>query len=139
MPTSRKYKILAVDDYEPHRYALEHTLQKAGFEVATVGTGADTLQQAAAHPDLILLDIGLPDINGLQVCEQLKANPDTAAIPIIFITATHDDEFFLLEAEKRGASGFLTYPLDGDTLVKVIRACMKQLEELAPVAKTAAR
>ncbi len=138
MAAQRSYTILAVDDYEPHRYTLSRLLQKAGFDVLTAGTGAETLAQAAAgNPDLILLDIGLPDIGGLEVCDKLKANADTSEIPVIFITATHPEEFFLLESQKHGGSGFFTYPLDADLLVSVIRSCLKQIEEL-PKGKTKA-
>ncbi len=135
----KQYTILAVDDYEPHRYALSRILQKAGFDVLTAATGAETLAQAAAaHPDLILLDIGLPDIDGLEVCKQLKANADTKRIPVIFITATHPEEFFVLESQKNGAIGFFTYPLDSELLVGVIRGCLKQIEEQRRTAKKAA-
>ncbi len=129
MPVARKYTILAVDDYEPHRYALGRVLQKAGFETLAAGTGAEALSQAAKDPDLILLDIGLPDIGGLEVCDTLKADRRTADIPIIFITATHPEEFFVLESRKHGGSGFFTYPLDSDMLVSVIRSCLKQIQE----------
>ncbi len=130
MNRSTTYTVLAVDDYEPHLYALSRTLSAAGFEVMTASTGTEALERAAAAPDLILLDIGLPDFSGLEVCDRLKLDAATHDIPVIFITATHGDEFLLMEAEKRGASGFFTYPLNGTLLIEVIRACLEQLERL---------
>ncbi|MHB0868788.1 MAG: response regulator transcription factor [Chloroflexota bacterium] len=79
---------LLIDD-EPAIHALVRlTMEGVGWRVLTAGNGADGLVIARAeHPDIILLDIVLPDLSGLEVCRQLKSEPDTRPIPIIVLTA----------------------------------------------------
>src|SRR5262249_9051077 len=71
--------ILMVDDTEASRYAVSRILRKANYQVQEAATGQDALRQAAAGADLVILDIQLPDMNGYEVCQRLKANPATAA------------------------------------------------------------
>ena len=81
--------ILNVDDNEPNRYWRTRILVDAGFTAYDAGTGQETLELAAAHhPDLVLLDINLPDIDGIEVCRRLKAAPGHASLLVLQISAT---------------------------------------------------
>ena len=105
-------KILAIDDNPDVTSVVEEFLTKKGFEVATANSGKDGLNQATrAIPDLILLDITMPHMDGFAVLEKLKQSPKTMSIPVIMLTAKSDDE------SKRRASGqycqsYFTKPFD---------------------------
>ena len=87
-----KQKILAVDDERHILELISYNLQGAGYQVETAETGEQALEKAKdAAPDLILLDVMLPDIDGLQVCTRLKREPETASIPVIMLTARGDE------------------------------------------------
>jgi two-component system cell cycle sensor histidine kinase/response regulator CckA len=107
---SAKYKILLVDDISNNRLILEMVLEDE-YLFVSAANGAQALQLAAEHqPDLILLDIILPDIDGYEVCRRLKADKKTRQIPIIFVTAkdaTVDEEKGL----KIGAVDYLSKPI----------------------------
>ena len=118
----RAMRVLAVDDNEVHCYALRKVLESSGFEVLTAHNGADALELARLNqPDVVLLDINLPDVNGYDVCSQLKHDEMTKRIPIVFHTATEPPGAAKSYAEAVGASGFLTYPIDGMQLASVIQ------------------
>ncbi len=120
MPLSG-YTILSVDDYEAHNYALSRILENAGCKVLQAYTGSQALDLAAQKPNLILLDVNLPDFNGFEVCRRLKHNPDTAHIPVVFLSATYHFASAKAEAESVGANGFLFYPVETDQLLAVIQ------------------
>ncbi len=83
-----KVNILVVDDYAENVELLEELLVADGYEVSTASDGDEALQRVKkTHPDLILLDIMMPKMDGYQVCEALRAKDDTKEIPIIFVTA----------------------------------------------------
>ena len=114
-----RHQILIVDDYAGARYLRSRILMETGYEVLEAANGEEALRVAAhSRPDLILLDVNLPDISGTEVCERLKRDPATAAIPVIQITGAWLSE----EARQRGlASGadvYLTEPVDDMTLLR---------------------
>src|SRR6201998_2842181 len=76
-------RILTVDDNEACRYSLARSLRDSGYQVVEAKTGAEAISRAAELPDLIPLDINLPDMNGFQVCRTIKADPATNHIPIL--------------------------------------------------------
>jgi len=112
-------QILIVDDYPGARYLRSRILSEGGYEVLEAGTGTEALVIARAlKPSLILLDVNLPDISGYEVCEQLKHDPTTAAIPVIQITGA-----WLTEEDRRrglgsGADAYLVEPVDDITLLR---------------------
>ena len=114
-------QILIVDDYPGARYLRSRILSDGGYEVLEAGTGAEALAIARTlKPSLILLDVNLPDISGLEVCELLKKDPDTAAIPVIQITGA-----WLTEEDRRrglgsGADAYLIEPVDDVTLLRSV-------------------
>jgi CheY-like chemotaxis protein len=77
--------VLVVDDTEAQRYTTSYALRKAGFEVIEAATGRRALAMAEQQPDMILLDIVLPDLDGIEVCRRLKSNPATSEIPVIHL------------------------------------------------------
>src|SRR5712672_341528 len=84
----RTISILVIDDIEANRYTMIRWLEKAGFNVMEAGTGQEGLRLAREQPDLIILDVNLPDCTGFDVCRELKSNSETAAIPVLQVSAT---------------------------------------------------
>ena len=118
-------KILAVDDNAMHCYALRKVLEHSGFEVLEAHNGSDAILSARNHrPDVVLLDINLPDVSGYEVCSRLKKDENTRGIPVVFHTATESTGAAKSYAESVGASGFLTYPIDSTQLAVVLRGAV---------------
>jgi CheY-like chemotaxis protein len=112
-------QILVVDDYPGARYLRSRILSEGGYEVLEAGTGAEALTVAQTlKPSLILLDVNLPDISGLEVCEQLKRDPATAAIPVIQITGAWLSEEDRQRGLGSGADAYLVEPVDDMTLLR---------------------
>lgn len=112
--------VLVVDD-EPISRILLLSILEPLFNCVAVGSGQEALDYCTEHtPDLVLLDMNMPDINGLAVCETLKATKHTRRIPVIFVTSTLD-----IELENKcwevGASDFVTKPVNASTLVHRIK------------------
>ncbi len=108
-------RILIVDDNEPTRYTLSRMLQVQGYEVEQAASGARSPAQAEKKPDLIILDVRLPDASGYEVCRQLKTSPHTAAIPVMHLSATFQDSESRAVGLEHGADGYLTYPVEPRT------------------------
>jgi signal transduction histidine kinase len=113
-------KVLIVDDYAANVKLLERNLQAAGYETVAACDGEDALLKVKTErPDLILLDIMLPKIDGFEVCRRLRADEATAVIPIIMITALKDTEDRIRGLES-GGDDFLSKPFDrGELLARV--------------------
>ncbi len=116
----KKPLILVVDDQPININLLERKLQRENMDVITASNGKECLEAIArVTPDLILLDVMMPEMDGIETCERLKKNPDTNAIPIIFITARSSKEG-KLEGLNVGAVDYITKPIDLDeTLARV--------------------
>ena len=130
--------ILVVDDTEAERYYVARVLRKAGFEVREGANGADALRFATEQPDLITLDVRLPDLNGFEVCRRLKADPATRDIPVLHISASYTSAQAKAEGLEGGADGYLTHPADPAELVATVRALLRVRWAEARV-RTAAR
>lgn len=110
-------RILAVDDESDLTDLLHYHLTKAGHEVAVAATGWQALESVRQQrPDLILLDLMLPDLDGFGVCELLRRDPETATIPVIIISAWTSRESRQMGAEL-GALDYLTKPFSPAELV----------------------
>lgn len=117
--------ILVVEDNDTIRNAFSILLGESGYEVAQAASGAEALDRSRSLlPDLVLMDLGLPDVNGLEVTRQMKADKDTRDIPIIALTgrALETNERECLDA---GCVGFLAKPIDTEQLLRRIPAFLK--------------
>src|SRR5689334_19628042 len=115
--------ILNVDDNEMCRYAITRILEHNDFRVIEAASGGEALREAASHqPDLVLLDVNLPDINGFEVCRRLKADPATARIPVLHLTASYVAAGDLTRGLESGAENYLVEPVEPEVLVATIRA-----------------
>ncbi len=124
--TEQHPKILHVDDVESHRYSVTRLLQHAGFDVTGAESGAEAIAQAINHPpDLVLLDINLPDINGFDVCRQLKESPETAKVTVVHLTASSGNPESAAKSANVGADEFLTQPFIPADLIARLRSLLQ--------------
>src|SRR6267142_1044892 len=124
-----KSKVLVVDDEELNRDLLRDPLEARGYRVLEATNGAEALQKVTSEmPDVILLDLMMPGMDGFEVCRRLKSNPCSAAIPILMITALSDRKERLMGIEA-GANDFLTKPIDVQDVVLRVKnaAASKEL------------
>ncbi len=116
--TEKESVILLVDDHPDNLQVLSDFLSVYGFEILVARDGQSGLDKAQyAQPDLILLDVHLPDIDGFEVCRQLKANPDTHDIPVIFVTAYAAETSQKVKGFAVGAVDYLTKPFQEQELL----------------------
>ena len=117
--------ILIVDDEPRGRETLEALLIPQGYRLEFAGSGAQALQQAAAcHPDLVLLDVMLPDKDGFEICRALRAMPQLGEVPIVLLTAL-DDHDSRIAGFEAGADDFLSKPYDKIELKTRIRSILR--------------
>jgi two-component system phosphate regulon response regulator PhoB len=125
-----KARILAVDDEEDILELVRYNLSREGYDVVCVETGEDCLRQARQRqPDLILLDLMLPGIDGLDVCKALKGEDKTRVIPIVMLTAKGDDADVVTGFEL-GADDYITKPFSAKVLIARIKAVLRRHAEV---------
>jgi PAS domain S-box-containing protein len=117
-------KIVVVDDNPASLYSTSRILRSAGFEVIECTTGAEALAAADQDIGLIVLDINLPDIDGLEVCRRLRARSNTAYLPIIHLTATFMANNDMDQGLTAGGDSYLTHPVDPPVLIATVRALL---------------
>jgi DNA-binding response OmpR family regulator len=111
-------KLLIVDDEEGVRSLVRMTLESDNYEILEARRAEEALKLVREHrPDLVLLDVMLPDISGVEVCRTLKADPDTASVTIVMLTAKAQSSD-LEEAEDAGADGYFTKPFSPVALLR---------------------
>lgn len=134
------YTILAVDDIATNIMLLKAVLSRAKYKIVTASGGFEALEKVAAvNPDLILLDIMMPDLDGYEVLKRLKADPAHEDIPVIFLTALHNPED-IVKGFKFGASDYISKPFNHEELITRVahhiylaaaqRTIMQQRDEL---------
>ena len=117
-------RLLVVDDDRPLRDVLRRTLGLSGYEVLTAETGADALAQVASGaPDAIVLDVGLPDLDGLEVCRLLRGEGNR--VPVLMLTA-RDSVSDRIDGLDAGADDYLVKPFDVDELRARLRALLRR-------------
>ncbi len=115
-------KILIVDDSPTERHVLNDLLTKAGFEVVSCDSGEDAIQQAkSVKPDLILMDVVMPGLNGFQATRAISRDPDTRSIPIILCTSK-SQETDKIWGMRQGARDYVVKPVNRDELLAKIAA-----------------
>jgi signal transduction histidine kinase len=115
------FRVLVVDDISKNLQVVGSMLRNAGYHVMPATSGAQALERAQAQlPDLILLDLMMPEMDGLEVCRRLKADPTTRAIPVIFLTASNEMEH-LVNGFSAGAVDYVTKPFNAPELLARVR------------------
>ena len=118
-------KILIVDDSQAQLYALRKILEYADHDVVTAEDGAEGVEKASSEaPDLILMDVVMPGLNGFQATRKISRNPATAKIPVIFVT-TKDQESDRVWGMRQGAAAYLTKPVDKGVLLSSITEALE--------------
>ena len=115
-------KVLIVDDSPTETYKLTSVLEKHGHVVVTAENGEQGVAVAKVEkPDLVLMDIVMPGLNGFQATRQLSKSPETSAIPVVIVT-TKDQETDRVWGLRQGAKAYLTKPIEEKELVAVIKS-----------------
>jgi CheY-like chemotaxis protein len=118
--------ILVVDDSPTKRYVISSWLRRAGYLITEAATGADALRMVHEPPvDLVVLDVRLPDADGFEVCEQIKSDPRTSALPVIHVSAHAVNTADVTQGLNRGADAYLPEPIDPDELVATVHAVLR--------------
>ena len=122
-------KILIIEDEPDIIKMLEYNLKKEGFRITSVSDGREALRQAEReHPDIIILDLMLPEIDGLEVCKTLKQSSDTADIPVIMLTAKAQETDKIVGLEL-GADDYITKPFSIRELTARVKAVLRRARE----------
>jgi two-component system phosphate regulon response regulator PhoB len=125
-------RILTVDDEEDILELVAYNLKKGGYHVTCVSTGEAALKAVRAEPpDLILLDLMLPGLDGLEVCRLLKQDPGTQPIPIVMLTAKGEESDIVLGLEL-GADDYVTKPFSPRVLLARVKAVLRRAAEPTP-------
>ena len=122
---------LVVDDNPATRYSTSRILKSAGFKIVEAATGMDAVSKAKSRPDVVVLDVNLPDIDGFEVCRQLRALEETSRIPVIHLSATFVTANYKVKGLEAGADGYLTHPVEPVVLIATVNAFLRarQAEE----------
>lgn len=132
--------VLNVDDTGGNRYLKSRTLRSAGYEVLEAGSGRSALDLAFSHrPDIVLLDLKLPDISGFEVCRILKSDPKTSRIPVVHISATFVGEETKLDSAQAGADMYLAEPVSPQELTSTLRTVLRLRATERTLAESEAR
>jgi two-component system, OmpR family, alkaline phosphatase synthesis response regulator PhoP len=127
-----KYKILIVDDEKDILEFVGYNLKKEGFSVLTANNGIEAIKQAAGHkPQLILMDVMMPEMDGIETCEKIKEMPELANTLIAFLTARGED-YSQIAGFEAGADDYITKPIKPKVLISRIKALLKRYREEGP-------
>lgn len=127
-----KESVLVIEDEEDIRELVSYNLLKEGYQVASVSSGEEALAAVGdKRPDLALLDLMLPGIDGLEVCRRLKASEETERIPVVMLTAK-GEESDIVAGLDLGADDYITKPFSPKVLIARVRAVLRRMQE-API------
>lgn len=131
-----KKTILVVDDEQDLLDLIEYNLRKEGYQVLKAENGLEGIQAARDHkPNLVLLDIMMPKMDGIEVCDVMRSDADLKHIPIIFLTA-RSDEKTEVEGLNKGADDFITKPISTTKLLSRIKAVLRRFDDTEEEIKT---
>jgi CheY-like chemotaxis protein len=125
MADTALHSILVTDDHEASRYALARALTAAGFKTVEAAAGAEALE-LAPYVSALVLDVHLPDLHGMEVCRLLRADPRTARLPIVQVSAVYRSEKDRQAAQRAGADAYMTAPVDFDELATTLRRLLAE-------------
>lgn len=117
--------VLLVDDEKDILELLKYNLRKEGMHVITASDGKAALSLMASKPDLVVLDVMMPEMDGWEVCKAIRKNPDSAATPIIFLTAK-DDEIDEVVGLELGADDYITKPVKVRTFIARVKKVLQR-------------
>ncbi len=121
----KQSSILIVDDEPVNVILLQEILNKAGYLVLTASSGTESLQvMEQIRPDLVFMDIMMPDMNGIEVLGRIKDDPATQNIPVIMITASRND-IYREESIKKGASAYIVKPISNKIILDTVENILK--------------
>ena len=123
--TSQQPVALVVDDSPENRYVLRRSLERGGFVVWEAETGEQGLALAAEDPDLVILDVNLPDIHGFEVCRRLKADTRTSHLLVLHVSHSHVSAVARASGLEGGADGYLTEPVEPGVLLATARSLVR--------------
>ena len=121
-------KILSVDDSGTMRRIIGRAIQVLGYELLEAGNGLEALATLASHPGevaLVILDVNMPEMDGMETLSRIKADPGTQGIPVMMLT-TDSDRGRIIQAVQAGAANYLTKPFSQDDLLAKIAACLQE-------------
>jgi DNA-binding response OmpR family regulator len=125
LPSARRYTVLVVDDEPNIRRLVEHHLTGAGYRVRTATNGVEALERFAEEtPDLVLLDVLMPRVDGLEVLRALKSEPESAGVPVLLLTARGTDDQ-IRRGWQEGTDLYLVKPFNPRELVTVVRRMLE--------------
>lgn len=116
--------ILVVDDEKDIVELLKYNLEKEGYHVLTAQNGKEALKQVLLHPDLVVLDVMMPELDGWEVCKAIRKDPATAKTPVIFLTA-RDSEVDEVVGLELGADDYITKPVKVRTFLARVKRALK--------------
>ena len=123
---SAQNHIVCIEDEEDIQEIIAFNLERAGYKVSLAGDGAQGLALVQdCMPDLVLLDVMLPSMHGMQVCQQLKANSETAGVPIIMLSARSEEDD-IVKGLSRGADDYITKPFSQAELMARIKVALRR-------------
>jgi CheY-like chemotaxis protein len=138
-PESDRVLVLNVNDHEGVRYMISRILERAGFAVAEAPNGLDALEKIERlAPRLVVLDIKLPDMSGLEICRRIKSNPQLQAIKVVHVSAVFVSPEAKVQSLNSGADGYLSYPFEQEELIATARSLMRLLDTERSLRDTAA-
>jgi CheY-like chemotaxis protein len=112
--------VLVVEDFEDNRFMMRRLLEMSGYRVVEAVNGKQAVEQATSErPDLILMDLSLPQLDGLAATRQIRAHDGMGKVPIVAVSA-HDSADFHAEALAAGCNEYVTKPIDFDQLVQLL-------------------
>ncbi len=125
-----KFKILVVDDEPDIIEFLSYNLKKEGFTIKTASTGRQAIETAESfNPHLILLDVMMPEMDGIETCEELRANPKTKDVLIAFLTARSED-YSQIAGFDAGGDDYISKPIKPKVLISRIKALLKRIASI---------
>lgn len=123
--TAQPAHILVVDDNPATRYSTRRVLEHYGYHVTEADCGRDGLAQTRQGVDLVILDVHMPDLDGLEVCRLIRADEATRSIPVVHVSATRIRSLDMVEGLDAGADAYLVHPVDPAVLVATVRAFLR--------------